>query len=562
MVDRVLQVVDRQVRVSIAGGPLIAALAANAAAEAVEPIADRAEAAQAAIAAILATAGEVQSGGSVTFQQAGTGAVVRDLQSKARDIVNVRDFGATGDGVTNDTAAIQAAIDSLGILGGRLYIPRGTYLVTDHNSDGACLMVTAPILFTGDGQFSAIKPADTVAATVDTIVWDQNVAIFGQYAGIQNLTLGDPTNATRQGRHGVYMKTLAYEKNLRGFLMSACIVFGSVHQDGYAFYHENDPGVHVNGGLNNAVIQYCYLEGGIRLLHSGDSINIDANILTDYGIGVWAQLIDAGDGPASKLTITRNNITSAGGAVRVDAGRGTIIRDNNIEHKSHPNGGAKPAANTDSVTRNSRASAKGAVIYFAGGATEIDGSTIYGNLLTATGSSDATEVIAIGNADGVGIRDNEIMTGLGGQKGIHITAGAYNTRIGPQSWSSGLALADRVVDLGVGTVGKTRDLELLGGWAAVSGYAPAKFSKDEAGWVSLSGSIGGGSSSIATLPVGFRPAALQEFGARSFNGTIYEPATLLIDSAGAFAQTGGGNTRLSLNGIRFQAAGGSDGSIS
>lgn len=43
--------------------------------------------------------------------------------------VNVRDYGATGDGVTNDTAAINAAIVALASYG-TLYFPPGKYLVT------------------------------------------------------------------------------------------------------------------------------------------------------------------------------------------------------------------------------------------------------------------------------------------------------------------------------------------------------------------------------------------------------------------------------------------------
>lgn len=43
------------------------------------------------------------------FTQAGTGAVRRTMQNKARETFSVADFGAVGDGVTDDTAAIAAA---------------------------------------------------------------------------------------------------------------------------------------------------------------------------------------------------------------------------------------------------------------------------------------------------------------------------------------------------------------------------------------------------------------------------------------------------------------------
>jgi len=42
-------------------------------------------------------------------------------------VANVKDFGATGDGSTNDTAAIQAAIDHIESLGrGAVFLPAGT----------------------------------------------------------------------------------------------------------------------------------------------------------------------------------------------------------------------------------------------------------------------------------------------------------------------------------------------------------------------------------------------------------------------------------------------------
>lgn len=79
---------------------------------------------------IQALADLSEAGGSalVGFLQAGTGAVTRTVQSKLRDVVSVKDFGAVGDGVADDTAAIQLAFNS-----GKteIYFPEGTYLFSN-----------------------------------------------------------------------------------------------------------------------------------------------------------------------------------------------------------------------------------------------------------------------------------------------------------------------------------------------------------------------------------------------------------------------------------------------
>jgi len=73
---------------------------------------------------------EVANANAVTFLQAGTGAIPRSVQSKERDIVSVKDFGAQGDGVTDDTAAIQAALTYAAANNKRVFVPGGSYLFT------------------------------------------------------------------------------------------------------------------------------------------------------------------------------------------------------------------------------------------------------------------------------------------------------------------------------------------------------------------------------------------------------------------------------------------------
>lgn len=65
----------------------------------------------------------------LSFTQSGTGATARTVDSKLKDVVSVKDFGAVGDGTTNDTVALKAAFDYAIPLGLPVQL-QGTYLVT------------------------------------------------------------------------------------------------------------------------------------------------------------------------------------------------------------------------------------------------------------------------------------------------------------------------------------------------------------------------------------------------------------------------------------------------
>lgn len=90
--------------------------------------------------------GFVFSAGVVSYQA--VGGVTRTLDKKLGDVVSVKDFGAVGDGVSDDSNAIQTAINS--ISSGYLYFPKGKY-----NIGTTSLVVSKPnrIVMYGNGSF-------------------------------------------------------------------------------------------------------------------------------------------------------------------------------------------------------------------------------------------------------------------------------------------------------------------------------------------------------------------------------------------------------------------------
>lgn len=123
----------------------------------------------------------------VGFIQSGVGAAYRTVQSKLRDTVSVKDFGAVGDGVTDDTAAIQAALNAIGA-GVCLRLGNATFKVSD------ALTVTGKTDFQIDGEGATIIAANGMpVAAAKGLLYLTNCQRFT----VKNLTFdGNRANRT------------------------------------------------------------------------------------------------------------------------------------------------------------------------------------------------------------------------------------------------------------------------------------------------------------------------------------------------------------------------------
>ena len=126
------------------------------------------------------------------FTQTGTGASARTFQSKGEDIVSVKDFGATGDGSTDDSTAIQAAINAARG-SSKVFIPKGTYIVTK------TIEIPSNSHLVGDGKSTVIKMKDDIGRDTTLMrTGKRAVTITGTYT-----QSGTTVTVTITGNHPV-----------------------------------------------------------------------------------------------------------------------------------------------------------------------------------------------------------------------------------------------------------------------------------------------------------------------------------------------------------------------
>lgn len=170
--------------------------------------------------------------------------------------VSVKDYGAKGDGVSNDTTAIQAALNALKNTGGTIFFPVGTY------------KVNTAILFYSNQT-----------------LWFESGAVLLQGAAINNLlrTYCESTWTGYTGVHdcliyGAVFDGGEYEENntLVGIGHSKNIIFEKcTFRNAYGEWHN----LEINSSYNVKVIN-CDFEGSRKTVQNAEMLQIDGALST------------------------------------------------------------------------------------------------------------------------------------------------------------------------------------------------------------------------------------------------------------------------------------------
>lgn len=234
------------------------------------------------------------SGGSalIGYSPGGTGSVTTTVQAKLRQTVSVKDYGAVGDGTTDDTTAIQNTISAVGAAGGgTVFFPTGTYKISSKLT-----INTNAVFLTGEGRRASILAP--IAMATDHILFD--TVQQGGFANMAIVPTGTQTGTTAAIRmynsHNIALDNFwIYDKcqtgvicdggvdqfltTLSNFEIGLCAVSGV--QVGSASYYAQDV------TILNGIVASCY--NGILLVNcSGVYVtSVDALTCTSAGVATY-----------------------------------------------------------------------------------------------------------------------------------------------------------------------------------------------------------------------------------------------------------------------------------
>ena len=264
------------------------------------------------------------AGGSslVGFQQAGTGAVATTVQAKLRETVSVKDFGAVGDGVTDDTTAIQNAVNAASEV---RFTPGKTYIVSPQTLSslgggvGICINVSSNRRLVIYG--ATIKQKDGTGGSG---------AVIGNTAAVQNVLIeGGTVDGNRANTSNTMGGIVFY--NATNCEIRKVLVKGS-RQIGAGFRSTTT-------GFGKNAVRDCIIEDsgyiGIQCNRQDLGVEISGNIVdfsVDNAIDVEGNNTSGDPGFGSRIVITNNRCSNFTTGIFLESIGNAIVSNNYLDN--------------------------------------------------------------------------------------------------------------------------------------------------------------------------------------------------------------------------------------
>jgi len=169
---------------------------------------------------------------NVSFTPAGAGAVTTNVAAKLNEWLSVKDFGAIGDGVANDTAAITAAVSYMTSTGNSVYVPPGTYLTDPFSINSQIYAWQAG--FIGSDRERCVIRRRAVGASAFVTYGSSSGTVFQSGVGFENITIDGGVNTNGDAFVG-YDIVRSQFRNVRFTGGSvACHLFGGISLSFYS----------------------------------------------------------------------------------------------------------------------------------------------------------------------------------------------------------------------------------------------------------------------------------------------------------------------------------------
>ena len=290
-------------------------------------------------------------------------AVVPPTRTRGSTVISVKDKGAVGDGIHDDTAAIQAAINALPTTGGTVVVPAGTYLIDTVKSiklrslmmlqlDPAAILkaktsnkAVAKILYLynindveiAGGQLLGERTTHIYSSATSTDEWNHGIQLRNaKRVTVRDLRVANCTGdgmLVGYGSSDVVVANVVSTNNRRQGLSITWSYNVSVYDSEFSYTNGTKPqcGIDVEPGSNGCsgvLIQNCRLNNNVK-----------------YGINVWR---NAKNVTVTQCTIERNQsigisftgaagVTMTGNTVRYNDATGVLFADgtSNVVHNAN-----------------------------------------------------------------------------------------------------------------------------------------------------------------------------------------------------------------------------------